>query len=263
MSSEIIQMKNETMAPNKLNNFLTANVIACCIAGISSIAFAQVANPAQNNPAQNNPAQNNPAQNNPGPALPALPATPSIDTVPMIVSLQPVTIKESYATDFRSEHQQVSSGWLMVIRGDSRILAPRALAEPLLLASGTGADGSVWIESVEWFNHGFISGYRVCFIPSTAQEKSGADRTTQGLRVWFGSPKLPESVDAKALQSELVLADRVGIVAASAVKIEVSASKTLANREEIVTAANALIARWAPDESQDGALTVPAAPANK
>ena len=167
MSSEIIQMKNETMAPKKLNNFLTANVVACCIAGTSAIAFAQVANPAQNNPGQNTPGQNNPSQNNPGPALPALPATPSIDTVPMIVSLQPVTIKESYATDFRSEHQQVSSGWLMVIRGDSRILAPRALAEPLLLASGTGADGSVWIESVEWFNHGFISGYRVCFIRRT------------------------------------------------------------------------------------------------
>lgn len=258
MSSEIIQMKNETMAPNKLNNFLTANVIACCIAGTSSIAFAQVANPAQNNPAQNNP-----TQNNPGPALPALPATPSIDTVPMIVSLQPVTIKESYATDFRSEHQQVSSGWLMVIRGDSRILAPRALAEPLLLASGTAADGSVWIESVEWFNHGFISGYRVCFIPSTAQEKSRADRTAQGLRVWFGSPKLPESVDAKALQSELKEADRAGIVAGIAVKVEGSAPKVLANRDELITTANALIARWAPDESQDGASTVPAAPANK
>ena len=79
MSSEIIQMKNETMALNKSNNFLTANVIACCIAGTSSIAIAQVANPAQNNPAQNNT-----TQNNPGPALPALPATPSIDTVPMI-----------------------------------------------------------------------------------------------------------------------------------------------------------------------------------
>jgi hypothetical protein len=252
MSSEIIQMKNETMAPKKLNNFLTANVIACCIAGTSAIAFAQVANPAQN-----------PAQNNPGPALPALPATPSIDIVPMIVSLQPVTIKESYATDFRSEHQQVSSGWLMVIRGDSRILAPRALAEPLLLASGTGADGSVWIESVEWFNHGFISGYRVCFIPSTAQEKSGADRTTQGLRVWFGSPKLPESVDAKALQSELKEADRAGIVAGIAVKVEGSAPKVLANRDELVTTANALIARWAPDEIQDGTSTVPAVPANK
>ena len=257
MSSEIIQMKNETMAPKKLNNFLTANVIACCIAGTSAIALGQAVNPAQN------PAQNNPGQNNPGPALPALPATPSIDTVPMIVSLQPVTIKESYATDFRSEHQQVSSGWLMVIRGDSRILAPRALAEPLLLASGTGADGSVWIESVEWFNHGFISGYRVCFIPSTAQEKSGADRTTQGLRVWFGSPKLPESVDAKALQSELKEADRAGIVAGIAVKVEGSAPKVLANRDELITTANALIARWAPDESQDGASTVPAVPANK
>ena len=116
---------------------------------------------------------------------------------------------------------------------------------------------------MEWFNHGFISGYRVCFIPSTAQEKIGTDRTTQGLRVWFGSPKLPESVDAKALQSELKEADRAGIVAGIAVKVEGSAPKVLANREEIVSAANALIARWAPDESQDGASNVPAVPANK
>ncbi len=246
-------MKNQSMASNKLNNFLTANVIAYSISALSAIAFAQAANPVQNNP----------VQNNPGPALPVLPATPSINTVPTIISLQPITIKESYATDFRSEHQQVSSGWLMVIRGDSNILAPRALAEPLLLASGTGADGSVWIESVEWFNHGFISGYRVCFIPSTADQKSVADRTTQGLRVWFGSPKLPESVDAKALQSELMEADRVGIVAASAVKVEDSAPKVLANREEIVSAANALIARWAPDEIQNEGVSVPVAPASK
>ncbi len=246
-------MKNQSMASNKLNNFLTVNVIAYSISALSAIAFAQAANPVQNNP----------VQNNPGPALPVLPATPSINTVPTIISLQPITIKESYATDFRSEHQQVSSGWLMVIRGDSNILAPRALAEPLLLASGTGADGSVWIESVEWFNHGFISGYRVCFIPSTADQKSVADRTTQGLRVWFGSPKLPESVDAKALQSELMEADRVGIVAASAVKVEDSAPKVLANREEIVSAANALIARWAPDEIQNEGVSVPVAPASK
>ncbi|MDA1262701.1 MAG: hypothetical protein O3B75_07360 [Planctomycetota bacterium] len=245
-------MKNQTMASNKLNNFFIANVIACSIAATSTIAFAQAANPVQN-----------PAQNNPGPALPALPVTPSINTVPTIISLQPVTIKDSYATDFRSEHPQVSSGWLMVIRGDSSILAPRALAEPLLLASGISAEGVVWIESVEWFNHGFISGYRVCFIPSTAEPQSGADRTTQGLRVWFGSPKLPESVDANTLQSELKEADRAGIVAASAVKVEGAAPKVLANRDELITAANALIARWAPDESQAEGASVPVAPASK
>lgn len=194
----------------------------------------------------------------PGPALPALPVTPSINTVPTIISLQPITIKEPYATDFRSEHPQVSSGWLMVIRGDAAVLAPRALAEPLLLASG-----SDWIESVEWFNHGFATGYRVCFIPSTGEQHGGAPRTMEGLRVWFGSPQLPEIVDAKTLQSERALADRVGIVAASGVKIENSAAKTLANRDELVSAAKALIARWAPDESQAEAASVPVAPASK
>lgn len=249
MSSGNIQMESQFMTLTRLNQF----GIACSIAATSTIALAQAASPAVNAP----------AVNTPGSALPALPVTPSINTVPTIISLQPVTIKESYATDFRSEHSQVSSGWLMVIRGGAAVLAPRALAEPLLLASGTTASGSVWTESIEWFNHGFVSGYRVCFIPCTVPQQSGADRTAQGLRVWFGSPKLPESVDAKTLQSELEQADRVGIVAANAVKVEGSASKALANRDELVTAANALIARWAPDESQAGESTVPAVPANK
>ncbi|MSR69930.1 MAG: hypothetical protein EXS17_06245 [Phycisphaerales bacterium] len=193
-------------------------------------------------------------------ALPVLPATPSAANSVKIVSIQGVVLGESYATDFRSEHPQVIAGWLLVIQADKAILAPRALAEPLVLASGApDATGSSWIESVEWFNHGFASGHRVCFIPSPVNDKGLITHDVSGLRVWFGTPRLPESVDAATLEQERVLAEAANIQSTPLPKA--AATVRLANREALMVAARALIARFAADEVQsDGVATAPVDP---
>ncbi len=194
--------------------------------------------------------------------LPALPVTPSIESVPTIVAIQAVTLEEAYQSDFRSERPLVRGGWLVTIRGDKSILAPRALAEPLVLAGG--AD---WTESVEWFNHGGLSGHRVCFIPAPVNAQGELARTTDGLRVWFGSARLPESVDAAVLQQERAAADNVGISAAHQSQLD-AASKGSArqivriqDRDALIALAHSLISKWSPDESQEAAAALaPSAP---
>lgn len=195
------------------------------------------------------------------PVLPAQPATPSATVGVKIISIQGVVLDSSYATDFRSEHPQVIAGWLMVIEADKAVLAPRSLAEPLLLASGTsGAGGKGWTESVEWFNHGFASGHRVCFIPSPVNEQGVLTNELKGVRVWFGTPRLPELTDAATLEQERALADGLSVPSTNMVKA--APTVRLANRDALIRLARELIAQFAADEVQaDGAA--PVAPAVK
>ena len=184
--------------------------------------------------------------------MPALPVTPSTAAGVKVISMQGVVLAESYATDFRSEHPQVSGGWIIVIEADKAVLAPRALAEPLVLASG-----AKWIDSVEWFNHGFASGHRVCFVPSPVGEKGALARDTEGMRIWFGTPRLPESVDAAVLEQERALADAAKIQPTP--PVTTAATVQLANRDALIASARELIAQYAPDEVQSESAT-PAAP---
>ena len=146
-----------------------------------------------------------------------------------------------------------------MIRADVAVLAPRAVAEPLLIASGED-----WVESVEWFNHGSASGHRVCFIPSPVQEQGSPARTLNGLRVWFGTPQLPESVDGAVLKSEAVLANRIGIEAIPVEQVQAAIASSsrvvrIDNRDALVEMARTMIARWSPDEVTG--IAVPTAPA--
>lgn len=169
--------------------------------------------------------------------------TPSVESAPSVISLQRVTLATAYETDFRKERSKVTSGWLMVIKGRADVMAPRALAQPLLLAGGTN-----WTESVEWFNHGHESGYRVCFIPHTTEE-SAKEEALASLRVWFGSPALPEATDAAMLAAERTKADAAKIAASPLAVTPVKAME-LADRDALVVAVQALVARWSPDEVQ-------------
>ncbi|MSR28751.1 MAG: hypothetical protein EXS03_04140 [Phycisphaerales bacterium] len=188
-------------------------------------------------------------------ALPALPPTPSRATVPTVVLLQRVELNTPYETDFRVERSKVTSGWLMVITGRADILAPRALAQPLLLAGGDG-----WTESVEWFNHGESSLHRVCFIPQTT-EASKAPLAAAHLRVWFGSPMLPEQVDAKTLVQESEKADAAGIVAANPAQAARPLAE-FADRTALIEAVNALVKQYSPKETQAAGDDPAAAPAS-
>ncbi len=171
----------------------------------------------------------------------AQPTTSSGESAPTVIYVQRVTLTTAYETDFRKERPRVTSGWLMVIKGRADVMAPRALAQPLLLAGGAN-----WTESVEWFNHGHESGYRVCFIPHTTEE-SAKPEALATLRVWFGSPALPEATDAAMLAAERAKAD-VAKIASKPLSVTPTKPVKLADRDALVAAVQALVKRWSPDK---------------
>jgi len=197
---------------------------------------------------------------------PELPKTPSARTTVQPVLMQWVQLTQPYPTDFRAERPLVRAGWLVVIRADSALLSPRSLAEPLLLAS---ADG--WTASVEWMQHGATSGHRVCFVPWVDQPQPpvGADgrapsdeskqrASLRGLRMWFGSPELPERVDAALLARERALADASGLQPLPNDRIPAAiADITLADRGALVARMRELATTWCPAEVEP---EVPAGP---
>jgi len=189
--------------------------------------------------------------------LPELPKTPSASSTGQPVSVQWVQLAKPYPSDFRAERPLVRAGWLMVVRADSALLTPRSLAEPLLLAAGDG-----WTASVEWMQHGHTSGHRVCFIPwvddsqpSGSPELRGSSESIKeranlrGLRIWFGTPELPERVDAAMLARERVLAQTSGLQPTPADRMPAaSADLTLADRDALVGRMRQLAAQWCPAE---------------
>lgn len=185
-------------------------------------------------------------------SLPELPTTPSVRSAAQPVFVQWVELEQPYQSDFRAERPSVRAGWLVVVRAESALLTPRSLAEPLLLAAGDG-----WTASVEWMQHGHTSGHRVCFIPFVEDAKragspSGsikARASLRGLRIWFGTPELPERVDAAMLTRELALAQANGLEPTRADQMPASsADLALADRGALVARMRQLAAKWCPAE---------------
>lgn len=191
-------------------------------------------------------------------SLPELPKTPSVRSAAQPVLVQWVQLATAYPSDFRAERPLVRAGWLVVIRADAALLTPRSLAEPLLLAAGEG-----WTASAEWLQHGHTSGHRVCFIPfvddaqrtdsPTADGTAGAIKARanlRGLRIWFGTPELPERVDAAMLTRERALAEASGVQPIQKERMPTPAADlSLADKAELVARMRQLAATWCPSES--------------
>lgn len=189
--------------------------------------------------------------------VPELPRTPSQNSGAQPIFVQWVELAKPYQSDFRAERPLVRAGWLAVVRADSALLAPRSLAEPLLLAAGDG-----WITSVEWIQHGHTSGHRVCFIPwvddaqpSGSSELRGASESIKeranlrDLRIWFGTPELPERVDAAMLARERALAQASGLQPTPKDRVPAaSADLSLTDRDALVARMKQLAATWCPAE---------------
>ncbi|MEM8993721.1 MAG: hypothetical protein AAGF23_02900 [Acidobacteriota bacterium] len=111
-----------------------------------------------------------------------------------LVHVQPFQLETSFPFDWRSERPAVQSGLLVVLRVDPDLVAPRNALEPVLYAGN---------QTVQRLNQGHDSGVVVGIIPGQM------DLSTEP--VWFGTPALPEAVDAAVIASERARAERAGI----------------------------------------------------
>jgi hypothetical protein len=151
-----------------------------------------------------------------------------------IVHIQPFRLEKPFKFDWRRERQDVTSGLLVVFKVDTSLVVPRNELEPVLYAGN---------QTVLRLNQGNQSGFVIGLIPGQV------DLTKEP--AWFGSPALPERIDAEMISQQRKLAERAGISAIKSTDIQsktkspiTAADLTMLLREE---AAN-LVLQYSPQE---------------
>ncbi len=164
-------------------------------------------------------------------APPAVPATPA--RVDDLVYAAPFTLREGYAHDWRAERPLVTRGYLVVLRVQPALVYPRQVAEPVLYVGN---------QTAERLNVGYRSGHVVAIVPGDVDLKTAP--------LWFGTPALPEQVNASAIDVERLRAARAGIRAvptrlvARAVRVPLA----LGSKADLLREAGALVDLYASDE---------------
>lgn len=153
-----------------------------------------------------------------------------------IEHIQPFRLKQPYKYYWRRDHPDVESGLLVVLKVDPDMVTPRNALEPVLYAGN---------QTVQRLNHGHESGFVIGIIPGRIDLSQEP--------VWFGTPALPERIDAKMIEKERAKAERSGISALKATDIQgrtrdmiVASDLTTLLREQ---AANLLL-KYSPQEKR-------------
>ena len=153
-----------------------------------------------------------------------------------IVRIQPFQLKQSFKYDWRRDHPDVRSGLLVVFKVDPDLVVPRNALEPVLYAGN---------QTVQRLNHGHESGYVIGIIPEQIDLSKEP--------VWFGTPALPERINAEMIAKERTKAEHSGISALKSTDIQnrtrdmiVASDLTTLLREQ---AAN-LVLEFSPQEKR-------------
>jgi len=128
----------------------------------------------------------------PAVATPPLPETPA--PVRGLLYARPFTLETPFRYDWSAEHPEVRSGLMLVLEADPALLRPRETQEPVLFVGSLPAQRT---------SRGFESGRVVVLVPGPVD--LAADP------IWFGTPGLPEQVDAATARAERGLAARAAI----------------------------------------------------
>ena len=166
-----------------------------------------------------------------GAGVPPVPPTPA--AVEDIVYVAPFVLTHGFASDWRAERPLVTRGHLVVLKVAPDLVYPRQTAEPVLYAGD---------QTVERLNVGYPSGYVVAIVPGALE----LDRVP----LWFGTPRLPESVDAAVVRAEQARAGEAGIrpPAAERVQAVLRPRLELGDKSDLLREAAALVELYAPDE---------------
>jgi hypothetical protein len=173
----------------------------------------------------------------------AIPTTPA--AVDDIVYARKFTLRESYKFRWCKEKPNITSGYLLVLKVNPDLVLPRQVAEPVLYVGD---------QTAERLNNGYHSGHVVALAP-------GAPDLTKAL-MWFGTPELPERVDAEMAKAELGLAKAAGIKPFSAKAIKAALAQggkdlTGSNVVDVLRVAADLIKRYSPAEEERARTLVP------
>jgi hypothetical protein len=178
--------------------------------------------------------------------LPQLPAV-AAETSVQLIWAKPFRLDEPYTHTWRAELPQVSAGWLVVLETDPTLLTPRQTQEPVLY---------VGEQTAERVNRGDVSGRLVAFVPSAVDADGHLTLDLERAPIWFGTPELPERVDAAKIREERALARRAGVRAQPEARVRAAFDRAqadetafLPDRVALEHMAADLIAEHAPTET--------------
>lgn len=141
--------------------------------------------------------------------LPEVSTTVSDSGVQLLFA-QPFRLDEGYTHWFRADRPTVSSGYLIAVACDSDLVYPRQGYQAVLYAGE---------QTVDRLNVGFVPGeigdgqpaYVVGLVPAPVDASGEVALDWATTPIWFGTPELPERVDAATIAQEVALAKRDGI----------------------------------------------------
>ncbi|MFT4539172.1 MAG: hypothetical protein ACI841_004975 [Planctomycetota bacterium] len=132
--------------------------------------------------------------------LPGLPTHP--DSAQEVLYARPFVLDAPYTHHYRLEAPSVSSGWILVLRVDPELTVPRQSYEPVLYVGD---------ETAQRWNTAQPGGNMVVTVPAALDASGVPNSEWMSQPIWFGSPELPERVDATRIHQELVAAIEQGI----------------------------------------------------
>lgn len=215
-----------------MNMKRATQLIIAAVLSAGSLAYALTAEPQKVDPAEEIS------------DIPALPGTPA--PVDGLLYARPFKLAEGYEYEWRAERPMVRAGWLVVLQVNPALVFPRQTAEPILYAHKTTA---------ERINLGYQSGRVVAIIPSELDQDGNLALDLSKAMMWFGTPGLPEQVDAARIEHERILARRAKIAPLAQDAINAATAKGGAmlnanNRAALRAAAAELIKTHAPQEQE-------------
>ena len=137
---------------------------------------------------------------------PPLPAVTPVGGVTLIAA-RPFTLEVPYIHDWRAERPSVSSGVVLVLGVDPDVVHPRQGYEPVLYVGN---------QTAERLNAGHESGHLIVIVPAPVDAQGQVALDLSTTPIFFGTPALPEQVDAATVEHELAAARARGIVPPSA-----------------------------------------------
>ncbi len=165
---------------------------------------------------------------------PPVPATPA--AADAVVYARTFTLTEGYKFEWSKERPVVKEGLILVLKVSPDLVHPRQCLEPVLYVGN---------QTAERVNMGNESGHVIAIVPGKVDlEKSP---------IWFGTPELPERVDANITQQERNLADNAKIKPFDKAKIAAATNRgakklEAADRDELRRTLAPLIRKYAPAE---------------
>ncbi len=180
----------------------------------------------------------------------AEPAAPLTVTTPAtawhLLEARPYVLDEAYTSYDRAETPEVRSGWALVLEVPPGYAGLRNGLMPVLYVGDQVA---------ERWNSGEASNRVVVTVPCELDEAGEPGLGLEDALVWFGTPELPERVDAQRIAEERALALAAGV--ASLPVAEVSAARarggdavTLRDHSDLGRELAKWVDVYAPDEAE-------------